>query len=1263
MEETGAAEAIGMEAPPSPTAMAISGSCVVEIPTDMTLSHDDGERFPGEISMVPVRPQRHSIYRVPEYMKDMTNRDAYRPQVVSLGPFHYGEPPLKPMEAHKQRAVAHMVSRSGKPRQEFTAAVEGIAEQLRGAYENLGEEWSGERFVELMVTDGCFLLEVMTDEVEVQGYGSDDPVFSKHGRLYLYSYIISDMLLVENQLPLLLLQKLTLVADPDTEDDRGINHRVLDLLSYTTTPTAPTTPVDEFLGLHPLDVLQKSVRGTRQYRQRPIGDGHMPSAAELREAGIHFKVSTGEGFAGTVSFERGVLRVPKIFLYDDAERMFLNLMAFEQLRPGAGNEVTAFVSFMDDLINTAKDVRLLRAKEIIESGLGSDEAVANLINNTLTKGSVMDEDSSLNDVMSEVDAYCKMRRNRWRAILLHTYFSNPWVFISLVAATVLLIATVIQTVYAILMEETEANAMESPPSPTTVMANSGSCVVDMDRMVSHDNSSEPSSGEKSMVRRHSIYRVPAYIKNMTNQNAYRPQMVSLGPFHYGERPLKPMEEHKQRAVAHVVSRRGRPRQEFIAAVEEIAEELRGAYDQLGEEWSGERFVELMVTDGCFLLEMMATFLSDGEVEGYAPDDPVFSKHGDLYLRGCIISDMLVIENQLPLQLLRKLMFVADPENFEILLYDNAERMFLNLMAFEKLHPGTGNEVTTFVYFMDELINTARDVQLLKAKGIIKHGLGSDEAVANLINNTLTKGAAIDPESSLIDVMVEVDAYCKKPWNICIIILRTKYFSNPWAFISLVASTVLLIATVIQTVYAILSFNSETMEETGAAEANVVESPPSPTTAMANSGSCVVDMDRMVSHDNGSEPSSGEKSMVRRHSIYRVPEYMKGMSNRDAYRPQVVSLGPFHYGEPLLKPMEAHKQRAVAHMVSRSGKPRQEFTAAVEEIAEQLRAAYEDLDEERWSGEEFVKLMVTDGCFLLQAMRTFRNDGEVEGYGSDDPVFSKHDRLYLSSYIISDMLVVENQLPMPLLQKLAFVADLDTFKDHREINRRVIDLLSYSYTITPTTSVDELGLHPLDVLQKSVRGSPNVRRSTGESPMPSAAELHEAGIRFKVSKGSRFAGTVSFERGVLHVPKILLYGGASSMFLNLMAFEKLHPGVGNEVTAFVFFMDELINTAKDVQLLKAKEIIDHGMGSDEAVADLINNTLTTGSVMDQDSSLNDVMSEVDAYCKMRRNRWRAILLHTYFSNPWVFISLVAATVLLIATVIQTVYAILSFNKTT
>ncbi|XP_052136834.1 UPF0481 protein At3g47200-like [Oryza glaberrima] len=461
-----------------------------------------------------------------------------------------------------------------------------------------------------------------------------------------------------------------------------------------------------------------------------------------------------------------------------------------------------------------------------------------------------------------------------------------------------------------------------------------------------------------------------------------------------------------------------------------------------------------------------------------------------------------------------------------------------------------------------------------------------------------------------------------------------------------------------------------MEETGAAEANVMESPPSPTTAMANSGSCVVEIptDMTLSHDDGSEPSPGEKSMVRpqresRHTIYRVPKYIKDMTNPNAYQPQMVSLGPFHYGEAPLQPMEAHKKRAVAQSLIRSGKPLQEFTAAVEKIAEQLRGAYENLGEE-WSGERFVELMVTDGCFLLEMMATFIYEGEVEGYAPDDPVFSKHGALYLSDCIISDMLVIENQLPLQLLQTLMFVVDPDNFQDKRWIGRWVRYLLSY--TITPSTPVDDLqGLHPLDLFQKSIRGTSrnNQMPIDDDVHMPSAAELREAGIHFEVSTGEGFAGTVSFERGVLSVPKILLYDSAERMFLNLMAFEKLHPGAGNEVTAFVFFMDELINTAKDVRLLRAKGIIKHGLGSDEAVANLINNTLTKGAAIDPETSLYNVIVKVDAYSKKRRNNWRAILLHTYFSNPWVFISLVTATVLLIATVIQTVYAIMSFNSKT
>jgi hypothetical protein len=56
-----------------------------------------------------------STGRIPMWLKDITNSEAYRPQMVSLGPFHHGEPDLLPMEVHKRRAMLHRAMRSGKP--------------------------------------------------------------------------------------------------------------------------------------------------------------------------------------------------------------------------------------------------------------------------------------------------------------------------------------------------------------------------------------------------------------------------------------------------------------------------------------------------------------------------------------------------------------------------------------------------------------------------------------------------------------------------------------------------------------------------------------------------------------------------------------------------------------------------------------------------------------------------------------------------------------------------------------------------------------------------------------------------------------------------------------------------------------------------------------------------------------------------------------------------------------------------------------------
>uniref|UniRef100_A0ACD5W7M7 Uncharacterized protein n=1 Tax=Avena sativa TaxID=4498 RepID=A0ACD5W7M7_AVESA len=402
-----------------------------------------------------LRWKRHSIYLVPERIKNLHNSKAYRPELVSLGPFHHGEPDLLPMEEHKRRAVVHLVKRSGKPLREFVAAVAEVTQQLQDAYKDLGDEWRGgpencERFVELMLTDGCFLLEAMRMDAlrgrVHEDYAPNDPVFSQYGYLYLWLYIKSDMVVMENQLPLLLLQRLLVVLDQERyQNPREIGKLVLDsLCPWHRHMVDTTTPP----GLHPLDILHQSLTHDDHQDRKGSKAYVMPPAMEIYEAGIIFKVSDTDSLLD-VHFERGVLSMPAVRVDEGTEKRFLNLMAFERLHPAAGNDVTAYVIFMDNMISSAKDVALLRSKMIIESGLGSDEEVAKLLNNTLNKGGVMSPSSRLHDVQRQVNAHCMKSWNRWRANFIQTYLRNPWVFISLVATIILLVATLLQTFYTV----------------------------------------------------------------------------------------------------------------------------------------------------------------------------------------------------------------------------------------------------------------------------------------------------------------------------------------------------------------------------------------------------------------------------------------------------------------------------------------------------------------------------------------------------------------------------------------------------------------------------------------------------------------------------------------------------------------------------------------------------------------------------------------------------------------------------------------------
>lgn len=155
--------------------------------------------------------------------------------------------------------------------------------------------------------------------------------------------------------------------------------------------------------------------------------------------------------------------------------------------------------------------------------------------------------------------------------------------------------------------------------------------------------------------------------------------------------------------------------------------------------------------------------------------------------------------------LRDITFRGGVLRLPLLIVDDAtESMFLNLIAFENFHVGAGHEVTSYIFFMDNIIDNERDVALLYSRGIIQNALGSDKEVANLFNS-LSKDITLDPESSLDIVQKRVNTYCKKPCNQWRANLIHTYFRNPWAILSLIAAIFLFALTIAQTIYTIYPY--------------------------------------------------------------------------------------------------------------------------------------------------------------------------------------------------------------------------------------------------------------------------------------------------------------------------------------------------------------------------------------------------------------------------------------------------------------------------
>ncbi|KAM3750296.1 hypothetical protein ACB098_04G026400 [Castanea mollissima] len=350
-------------------------------------------------------------------------------------------------------------------------------------------------------------------------------------------------------------------------------------------------------------------------------------------------------------------------------------------------------------------------------------------------------------------------------------------------------------------------------------------------------------------------------------------------------------------------------------------------------------------------------------------------------------------------------------------------------------------------------------------------------------------------------------------------------------------------------------------------------------------------------------------------IYKVPHYLRKW-NEEAYTPQVISIGPFHRKNERLKPMEENKEII--------------------------------LQESR--GTEFVKMILVDVSFIIELL--FRCS--LKGLTTDDPMAGEP----RADVVMLDLLLLENQLPFFVIEKLFNLAFPSLSNANPSLKRPCCSNIQ-SIQAHPNMKIERftelLRTYQLPPPEEQPKRNPQLIKH-----LYSATQLLEAGVKFEVGSSICYF-YIKFER-VLKIPSVELNDMTEVVTRNIMTLEQTCSIKNAYFTDYIFFMDLLIYTKKDVDLLCDKKIMVNYLGDNNAATLMINNVnkgLVWATVRDDYINL---CKELNKFYENPWHRMKATLKCEYFSTPWRTASTFAAIILLFLTFIQTIFFIIPAVKT-
>ncbi|KAH0721768.1 hypothetical protein KY290_006246 [Solanum tuberosum] len=417
---------------------------------------------------------RRRIQKVLPLLKmDEYNRHEYDPKVVSLGPYHHGKTELQLAEDFKHIALEMFVSGSSKDVAYFYNKILEVVDNARSCYvDGSIDKYNDHEFALMMLLDACFIINHI--ELSTTDRYNKLRTTRHHLGMLALSTTVRDMFLLENQIPFWILKLLislrydknegdellemflnfTLFGEYEQKGEMSYNHVEEPLHLLEAFRTRLVSQQSEVRNFHRTCTPQwlkrkKSICNDRVNMKSYIHS--FRSVTDLKAKGIQFKPSCTHSLKDIKFKSRyfyGQLVLPTWYVSIYTKAFFLNMIAYEMCpNTVTDRAVTSYVYFMKSLIESPRDVKELREKQILFNMLGSDEEVARMYKEINTYG--VNNAHIFYNVKEKIQEHYHNKAKTWIAELIHTYFRSPWTALALLAATFLLCLTFTQTYFTI----------------------------------------------------------------------------------------------------------------------------------------------------------------------------------------------------------------------------------------------------------------------------------------------------------------------------------------------------------------------------------------------------------------------------------------------------------------------------------------------------------------------------------------------------------------------------------------------------------------------------------------------------------------------------------------------------------------------------------------------------------------------------------------------------------------------------------------------